>query len=710
VLIRRFRIQRFLGRGGMGEVYAAEDRELGEEVALKLLLYPRATSRSTPDFTVALNRFRREIHLARQVTHPHVCRSYDVFHHRHSEREEWVFLTMELLDGETLSARLHREGPLPLGELLSILQQLASALDAAHDAHVVHRDFKCGNVMLVPVEGSEEVRAVVTDFGLARSELPDEDNQVTRDGVLMGSMGYIAPELYEGHAAAPASDIYSLGVVLYRMLTGCLPEMGPDLQPLPPSARVEGLPPVWDAVVVRCLAPEPHHRFERAGDLLGILERALGCLVLDTTPITCRRARVAALECLLLRRQEGQSEDPLEARIDQLVQQLMVDGRRGVGDAVAGTRLIRPIGSGNFATIWLAERLEDGATVATKVFHLDKLGQDIMLWRFRRSLRAMSLITQHRERPTNVVTIHKAEEDGLAFSMDYLEGGDLEGVAKRGWSQEEKIVLFLKVCRAVAFAHRLGVIHRDIKPANVLLNGDDEPMLTDFDIADIRFVTRLSVSGGGLGTPVFAAPEQLEDADQADERSDVYSLGRLLYYLLLERSPGIQIERDPGLCDLRSFPTSLVAVVRKAIQWRPEDRFPSVEALVAAIRHHRRWRSRLTAHWHNARRWIRRNLTVFSIMASLIAGAVSFGIYQHCELARFQESVQQQQRLEEQIGLLETELNEVEQRLSNAPEGSPESRQLDEQHRRLLGELEQKRREEETARRTLDKVGPGPDI
>jgi serine/threonine protein kinase/formylglycine-generating enzyme required for sulfatase activity len=673
VLAQRFQILRFLGRGGMGEVYAAEDRELQERVALKLLLSMRTVSGSPMDPAAALRRFRQEIHMARRVTHPHVCRTYDVFRHRKSEREVRVFLTMELLAGETLSARLRREGALPLGTLLPILQQLISALDAAHAAQVVHRDFKGGNVMLVPVAGSDEVRAVVTDFGLAHSALPEEVETATHEGILMGSLGYLAPELFDGESATPASDIFALGVVLHQMLTGRHPGQDDDGSVEPPSRWVEGLHPVWDEVVERCLAPEPHHRFERAGDLLATLERVDGALALDPSPTTSRRGRVAVLERLLLRRERGlppESEgsrgerDGLEGRIDQLVQQLMVGGRRGPGDTVAGTRLIRPIGSGNFATIWLAEQLEDGAAVATKIFHPDKLGQGIMVWRFRRSLRAMRLITQHRERPKNIVTIHRAEEDGLAFSMDYLEGGDLEGVARRGWSLGKKIDLFLEICQAVAFAHRLGVIHRDIKPANVVLDGAGKPVLTDFDIADIRFVTRLSVSGGGLGTPVFAAPEQLEDGEKADERSDVYSLGRLLYYLLLERSPGIQIERDPELENLGAYPSALVAVVRRAVQWRPRDRFPTVEALLSAIQQHRRLRSRLLAHWSNARRWMRRNAAVLAIMMLLMSGAVAFGLFQGAVAERERAAAERERVVSEQLRIAQRELAEVQRQLA----------------------------------------------
>jgi len=164
----RFRVVRFIARGGMGEVYEAEDLELDSRVALKTLS-ERGAGRSA-----SVERLKREIQLARQVTHPNVCRIFDVVRHRCTARDGGQLtltgLTMELLDGSTLSEHLSRNGPLSPAQALPLIRQMAAALEAAHRAGVVHRDFKTSNVILVPVEGSEGgLRAVVTDFGVARS-------------------------------------------------------------------------------------------------------------------------------------------------------------------------------------------------------------------------------------------------------------------------------------------------------------------------------------------------------------------------------------------------------------------------------------------------------------------------------------------------------------------------------------------------------------
>src|SRR5262249_43634991 len=145
-------------------------------------------------------------------------------------------------------------------------------------------------------------------------------------------------------------------------------------------------------------------------------------------------------------------------------------GRVKEGDAAAETKLLKVIGNGNFGTIYLSRRDSDGATVATKVFHLDKITEGVMLWSFRRSIKAMRHLNADRGVPSSIVRIHDAADHTLAFSMDYLTGGSLEHIGGRGWTLQKKMDVFAEVCRAVAFAHEKGVIHRDIKPANVVLD------------------------------------------------------------------------------------------------------------------------------------------------------------------------------------------------------------------------------------------------
>ncbi len=265
----RFKIVRFIGRGGMGEVYEAEDLELRVHVAIKTVR-PDIASDSN-----AIDRFKREINLARKVTHANVCRTFDLFHHQSliPGTPDLQFLSMELLNGETLAARLRRQGRMTTTEALPIVLQLAAGLDAAHRATIVHHDFKSQNVILVPHDGDDGVRAAITDFGLAHVATADQSigRQQSTTGDFVGSPPYMAPEQVEGGKISPASDIYALGVVMYEMVCGTHPFVGDTplstaikrLKEAPPSPRlmVPDLDPRWEATILRCLERRPEDRF-----------------------------------------------------------------------------------------------------------------------------------------------------------------------------------------------------------------------------------------------------------------------------------------------------------------------------------------------------------------------------------------------------------------------------------------------------------------
>ncbi len=283
IVAGRFRIVCFIGAGGMGEVYEANDLELGARVALKTI---RPEIASQPH---SLSRFKREIQLARRVTHPNVCRMFDLGQHRPAAevgRSDGVviFLTMELLEGETLAARLRRAGRMSASDALPLVRQMAAALAAAHDVGVIHRDFKPGNVMLAPAKsGGKDVRAVVTDFGLARAAADQTaaenlQSSVTAGEHILGTLAYMAPEQLEARELTPATDVYALGLVAYEMLTGHRPFPGNPydrLRKTAPSPRVHApdLDPSWESLISRCLEPEPSARFATADESAQALAR-----------------------------------------------------------------------------------------------------------------------------------------------------------------------------------------------------------------------------------------------------------------------------------------------------------------------------------------------------------------------------------------------------------------------------------------------------
>ena len=266
----------------MGEVYEAEDLELSERIAIKTIREDIAADERVNQ------RFRREVQLARKITHPNICRIFDLFQHQFAGPREGtppvLFVTMELLTGETLAQRLKREGPMTAEQARPIVAQMAAALSAAHAADIVHRDFKSSNVVLLPQAREwDPPRAVVTDFGLAYS-VSDSTMGVTLSGSgdLLGTPDYMAPEQVEGAAVTPATDVYALGIVLYEMVTGVRPFVGdtPIASALrrvagppakPPRELVPNLPPAWDAAIMTCLARLPSRRFPDASFVLQAL-------------------------------------------------------------------------------------------------------------------------------------------------------------------------------------------------------------------------------------------------------------------------------------------------------------------------------------------------------------------------------------------------------------------------------------------------------
>src|SRR5262245_34173432 len=248
VLVERYRIVGLLGRGGMGEVYRADDLKLGQPVALKFLP-PRVSGDAS-----AVARFHNEVRVARQVSHPNVCRIYDL-----SEADGEPFLSMEYVDGEDLASLLRRIGWLPSDKAIQVARQLCAGLSAAHDLGVLHRDLKPANVML---DGRGVAK--ITDFGLA-----DFAERISGHE-LAGTPAYMAPEQLTGGPASIKSDIYALGLVLFEIFTG-RPAFIPgspedrmrtarDSSPPTPTSAQPAIDPTIDRLIVRCLDPDPAKR------------------------------------------------------------------------------------------------------------------------------------------------------------------------------------------------------------------------------------------------------------------------------------------------------------------------------------------------------------------------------------------------------------------------------------------------------------------
>ena len=255
----RYRIVRELGRGAMGIVYLAEDSVLARTVALKMI----ALTGSDSERDTAEARFRQEARAAGGISHPSIITIYDV-----GREGDAAFIAMELVEGRELR-ELIRDGSLQPAQSIEIAAMVAEALHYAHERGVIHRDIKPGNIMVLA-----DGRVKIMDFGIARLQEPTVKTQT---GVLLGSPQYMSPEQISGQALDGRADVFSLGIVLYEMLTGVKPFDAADLTQVhfwvvnlpakPPSERRPGLPPVVDFIIARALKKKAEERYATAAEL-----------------------------------------------------------------------------------------------------------------------------------------------------------------------------------------------------------------------------------------------------------------------------------------------------------------------------------------------------------------------------------------------------------------------------------------------------------
>lgn len=262
---RRYQIIEDLGKGGMGRVYKVFDTEVQEKMALKLLRPDIAADEKT------IERFRNELKLARGIAHRNVCRMYDL-----GREEGTYYITMEYVSGEDLKSLIHRIGALPVSKAVSIGEQISEGLSEAHRLGIVHRDLKPGNIMI-----DREGNARIMDFGIARSLA---SRGITGDGVMIGTPEYMSPEQVDGKEADPCSDIYSLGIILFEMLTGHLPFEGDtplsvavkqksERPPDPRSINAQ-IPDELARIILKCLEKQKEKRYQSADEVLTALAKS----------------------------------------------------------------------------------------------------------------------------------------------------------------------------------------------------------------------------------------------------------------------------------------------------------------------------------------------------------------------------------------------------------------------------------------------------
>ena len=286
VVAERYHIKKKLGEGGMGQVYLAEHVKMGRRCAIKIM------SPGSMNDADAISRFNREAANASRINHPHVCAIYDFG----ETQDGLIYLAMEFIEGQSLTGIIEEHGTLPLPRAAEMIQQAADALQAAHDLGIVHRDLKPDNIMVTTTRGKDTIKVV--DFGIAKAAGGGESNQkVTKTGFVVGTPEYMSPEQLAGDAVDGRSDVYSLGLVFYRMITGTTPFPADSQQetmikrltddPIPLATVRPDLkfPPELQRVLDRVLARNPAMRYPSSADfgrdLRNVVQSSTGMIAVD---------------------------------------------------------------------------------------------------------------------------------------------------------------------------------------------------------------------------------------------------------------------------------------------------------------------------------------------------------------------------------------------------------------------------------------------
>ncbi|HYG62615.1 MAG TPA: protein kinase [Thermoanaerobaculia bacterium] len=570
--VSNFEILERLGGGGMGVVYKARDLRLDRVVALKFLTARRDGSEGDHQ------RFLREARAAATLDHPGVCAIHEI-----GETEDGaLFLVMAFCEGESL-ARVIDSGPLRPAQAAHLAAQIADGLAAAHERGIVHRDIKPANVLVTPggdagghPGGHPGGQIKIVDFGVARLA---GVTRITRPGTTVGTAAYMAPEQLRGEEVDARADVWSLGVVLYEMLTGELPFPGANeseiisgilhAHPRPIGAFRDGVPAGLEHIALRALAKRPADRYARIADMARELrdfeEAATSVEGTEHTLVALSRSRSGPLPASGLR----------------------------LG-SLERYRVLGPLGGGAMGVVHEAEDTALGRRVALKFLPAELSRDPDSKERFLREARAASALDH-----PNVCTIHEIGETGdgrLFLAMARYEGETLKRRLERGSvSLEEALDIVRQIAHGLAKAHRQGIVHRDIKPANLMLTGDGVVKILDFGIAKLAGEAGLTRLGTPMGTPAYMSPEQAR-GDEVGPASDVWSMGAVVYEMLAGRRLfpadnehavlyAILHEEPKPLRALRpDVPPELERIVARMLARDPAARYPSAVEAHAEIK------------------------------------------------------------------------------------------------------------------------------
>ncbi len=540
----RFRLDALIAANRERVLFAAYDNLLNRPVSLRVNFYTDEKVRRW---------FLREAEAVAQLDHPAIRHAYDA-----ALAGEVAYRVGNWVEGESLQEAVQR-GPRPIPTVHTLARDLLSACEHAHAHGIIVRRIVPAAVLL-----NLAGRGVVTDLRYCSWVLQDLPADAPPPG-----LNFMAPEVRDGSVGDQASDVYTVGAILYYAVTAVEPPLIPaELKP-PRSIRAN-TPAALERILMRALRPAPGDRYLTASEMLEDFTSDAGTF--DNPALMVPPARLS---------QTGVEDGTLwEKKL-----------RRALGDDY---ELLLPIGSGGFGRVYRVRDLHLEREVALKVLHQHFTADPAVVERFRREAQLAARLNH-----PNIVDIYDiAGRSGLLwYTMEFVDGPNLaQRVDKEGpMSVEELQRLMREGLTALGLAHSLGLVHRDIKPENLLLERSGRLRITDFGLAlALRGQGKFGGATSQSGTPQFAAPEQLL-GERVDQRADLYSLAAVACFALLGEAPFAgttpeqvlakqTAERFPDLRGRRpDIRPQLIEVLERALRNEPEERFPSAAEFMQAL-------------------------------------------------------------------------------------------------------------------------------
>ncbi|HEY8104689.1 MAG TPA: serine/threonine-protein kinase [Gemmatimonadales bacterium] len=540
----RYQVERLVAASRERVLFLAVDRVLKRRVSLRVNFYSDDPTRAW---------FLREAEALGQLDHPAIRHVYDV-----GTRGTLAYRVGNWVDGEGLQEAVQR-GARPIPTVHTLARDLLSAMEHAHARGIVLRRVVPASLILSPAG-----RATITDVRFSSWTLP-----VIPAGAAPTQQAFMAPEVREGAAGDPASDVYTAGAILYYAITAQEPSLDTTGLRHPTEVR-PNCPRALERVILRALRPAAEDRYLTAAEMLEDFASEAGTF---ETPVVTPIAGVPALL-------DGEDRVRWEKRL-----------RRALGDDY---ELLGQLGQGGFGRVYRVRDLHLEREVALKVLHPLLTQEPAVVERFRREAQLAARLSH-----PNIVNIYDiAGRSGLIwYTMELIEGPSLAQLVEReGPLPLDKVLRLLReALSALAHAHSFGLVHRDIKPENMLLEPDGSLRITDFGLAlALRGAGKYGGATSQSGTPQFASPEQLL-GERVDQRSDLYSLAAVAYYALLGTAPfpGVTPEQVLARQTTNQFPVTdgvredvpaeLWEVLDRALLAEVDARYPSAAEFLQAL-------------------------------------------------------------------------------------------------------------------------------